>query len=240
MSTPQKLIIDSIELRLAQYPWYVSRCGKYAVDHRKKHVLRRYTTPGRKARILMTPSGPSMHRMVGTAWVYNPAPGIFFICDHIDGDIHNNDASNLRWVNCSLNNLNRLRLPWIRVKYLKKLKHRVAVYYYYRAASCVGDQGDYEHFKNPEKAREATGALLNNSFRRVYRENTPEEYRPTRSAWHFYWRDDMPAELYCTPRFRLRESVTLEQPDDPVHDTPSPRESDDKSSDSAPQVNVCE
>ncbi len=128
MSIPQKLLIDSIELRLAKYPWYVSRCGKYAVDHRRKHVLRRYTTPGRKARILMTPSGPSMHRMVGSAWVYNPAPGLFSIIDHIDGNVHNNDASNLRWVNCSLNNLNRIRLPWVRVKYLKKLKHRVAVH----------------------------------------------------------------------------------------------------------------
>ena len=47
------------------------------------------------------------HRLVATAFVVNPRPDIFKDVDHIDGNIKNNNASNLRWVNKRINMLNK-------------------------------------------------------------------------------------------------------------------------------------
>ena len=47
-----------------------------------------------------------VHRMVAHVFCGNPRPDIFNIVDHIDRNCANNDFSNLRWVNRSLNNLN--------------------------------------------------------------------------------------------------------------------------------------
>ena len=50
-----------------------------------------------------------VHRMVARTWCYNPCPRCFQLVDHIDGNSHNNAASNLRWVNHGLNSLNKKR-----------------------------------------------------------------------------------------------------------------------------------
>jgi hypothetical protein len=49
----------------------------------------------------------SLHHLVANAFVHNPRPDIFKQVDHIDRDKSNNAASNLRWVNCKLNQRNR-------------------------------------------------------------------------------------------------------------------------------------
>jgi len=48
-----------------------------------------------------------VHRLVGLAFVHNPAPGVFNQIDHINHDPQDNRAENLRWVSSSLNNLAR-------------------------------------------------------------------------------------------------------------------------------------
>jgi len=48
-----------------------------------------------------------VHRLIGHAYVHNPAPKVFTQIDHIDHDKTNNHESNLRWLSASLNNLAR-------------------------------------------------------------------------------------------------------------------------------------
>ena len=48
-----------------------------------------------------------IHRLVAETFVQNPRPDIFDCVDHIDRNKENNCASNLRWVNQQLNQLNR-------------------------------------------------------------------------------------------------------------------------------------
>ena len=48
-----------------------------------------------------------VHRLVGIAFVHNPAPEVFNQIDHINHNPLDNDISNLRWVNSPLNNLAR-------------------------------------------------------------------------------------------------------------------------------------
>ena len=44
-----------------------------------------------------------VHRLIASAWIKNPRPDIFTMCDHIDQDSRNNSPNNLRWVSRSLN-----------------------------------------------------------------------------------------------------------------------------------------
>ena len=48
-----------------------------------------------------------VHRLVGHAYVHNPAPKVFTQIDHIDHNKKNNHQNNLRWVSAGLNNLAR-------------------------------------------------------------------------------------------------------------------------------------
>ena len=48
-----------------------------------------------------------VHRLVAKAFVKNPRPDIFNMVDHIDGNPSNNHYTNLRWVDCQLNNSHR-------------------------------------------------------------------------------------------------------------------------------------
>ena len=53
--------------------------------------------------------GLKIHRLVAKYFVYNPAPDKLNYVDHIDGDTHNNNYTNLRWANAQINALNRVR-----------------------------------------------------------------------------------------------------------------------------------
>ena len=83
---------------------YVSKCGKMifhnsvltAAPNSKDHYPK-YT---------FNDTYLYVHRMVALAWVYNPSSE-FKIVDHIDNCKNNNDASNLRWADPTLNALNR-------------------------------------------------------------------------------------------------------------------------------------
>ena len=46
----------------------------------------------------------SIHILVALAWVKNPNPSLYYMCNHIDGNKHNPHASNLEWTNHSGNN----------------------------------------------------------------------------------------------------------------------------------------
>ena len=48
-----------------------------------------------------------VHRLVATAYVYNPRPDIFTQVDHINRVRDDNRATNLRWVSPELNALNK-------------------------------------------------------------------------------------------------------------------------------------
>ena len=47
-----------------------------------------------------------VHRLMAITFLYNPAPKVFKMVDHIDRNERNNDICNLRWINQSLNILN--------------------------------------------------------------------------------------------------------------------------------------
>ena len=49
------------------------------------------------------------HQVIARTFVHNPAPNSFDEIDHIDRDPRNNRAANLRWVNHSLNMMNKKR-----------------------------------------------------------------------------------------------------------------------------------
>ena len=48
-----------------------------------------------------------VHRLMARAFIHNPRPDVFTLIDHIDRNERNNDWDNLRWLNNSLNLLNR-------------------------------------------------------------------------------------------------------------------------------------
>ena len=45
----------------------------------------------------------TVHRLVASAWVKNPRPDLYTMCDHIDENGWNNRPQNLRWVSNGLN-----------------------------------------------------------------------------------------------------------------------------------------
>ena len=53
-----------------------------------------------------------IHRLVAKALVHNPNPTLFTEVDHKNGLRHDNRASNLRWANRTIQNLNRSFRGW--------------------------------------------------------------------------------------------------------------------------------
>jgi len=73
----------------------------------RQHMYGKYygvllTNPENGARSQM-----HVHRLMARAFLHNPRPDVFTLIDHIDQNERNNDWDNLRWLNNSLNLLNR-------------------------------------------------------------------------------------------------------------------------------------
>ena len=102
--------IVKVTLRRAPgYHFLISECGRFIMNDKFPHITKIYhaTDIVRDTYSYFSIERIKIHKLVGLAWVYNPAPSVFTCLDHIDGDRMNNHASNLRWVNTALNNQNR-------------------------------------------------------------------------------------------------------------------------------------
>jgi len=90
----------------------------------------------------------NIHRLLGICFIPNPdnKPMI----DHIDRDKTNNNLSNLRWVTCSENNLNKEKSkPTI---YINKCYYNDEVYEYIRLCWRENGKRKSKNFKNVEDA----------------------------------------------------------------------------------------
>ena len=122
----------------------------------------------------------SVHNLVAKAFVSNPRPDIFDEVDHIDRDKKNNHASNLRWLNRSLNLLNNdAKGTW---KQGNRFKARVMVNYKrFNLGSYATEQAASEVAR---KFRKKTFAEI---YRRLVSERAPRE-RPPRTAAEIQFR----------------------------------------------------
>ena len=50
-----------------------------------------------------------IHRLLAETFIKNPKPTEYFEVDHIDKQRNNNNIKNLRWVNRSINNFNKVK-----------------------------------------------------------------------------------------------------------------------------------
>lgn len=66
----------------------------------------------------------ALHRLVATYYCENSDPETKTDVDHIDGDTHNNDPSNLRWISPRGNNYNRRGFKGY-YKYVDKRRNKV-------------------------------------------------------------------------------------------------------------------
>ena len=87
----------------------ISCCGRFVMNDKFPHITKIYhaTDKVRETYRYLNIERIKMHKLVGAAWVFNPAPTVFTCLDHIDGDTMNNHASNLRFITLALNNQNR-------------------------------------------------------------------------------------------------------------------------------------
>ena len=87
----------------------ISVCGRFVMNDKFPHITKIYhaTDKVRETYTYFNIERIKIHKLVGGAWVFNPAPAVFTCLDHIDGDRMNNHASNLRFLTPALNNQNR-------------------------------------------------------------------------------------------------------------------------------------
>ena len=93
----------------------------------------------------------TIHRLLGKQYIENPNG--YELIDHIDRNKLNNDLSNLRWVNYSINNENRTCKGYISID---KQNIKEKEYIYYRA--CY--RKTQKRFKTNEEAIEYLNSLI--------------------------------------------------------------------------------
>ena len=103
------MIIRGIELRSTSYApnFYVSQCATYLYNTDVPHCLKIILKDKLEYAYVNIAPKKLLHRAVAFAWVFNPCPDLFNIVDHISRDTKDSSATNLRWVNCAINNSNR-------------------------------------------------------------------------------------------------------------------------------------
>ena len=90
-----------------------------------------------------------VHRLIGIAFVHNPAPEVFKQIDHINHDPRDNRAENLRWVNSPLNNLARVfknyrKGRWGFNSYVSFNRQRYNLGWYKKAADATQTAHDFK------------------------------------------------------------------------------------------------
>ena len=160
----------------------VTPCGRWIINsyypHKTTHVGRSKKYP------YLRIDGKNIHTLVAKTWVWNPNPTEFKVVDHIDGDSQNNTLTNLRWVNYTLNALNKERL-WA-YKVVAKRKNGVSIYY----KSKVTCRGEISQSNHPtfNAAEIQTKTMINELFFRHYRETKGEQTAPRADCMR-YWAD---------------------------------------------------
>ena len=164
----------------------VTSCGQFVInayyDHKITHLSR--TDKFRYLKI----DGNSVHVLVAKAWVWNPSPTRFKVCDHIDRDVFNNAASNLRYITSQLNSLNRERSMARKIKHQRKTgKWSI----YWRSIVNIEDVEYSGNYSTKSACEENTRRVINDAFARIYEEAT-QGTSPPRADHLFYWQDDTP------------------------------------------------
>lgn len=190
MSARNRLYFDEVlKVHLRECPMYpghlVSRCGKYVRNTRYGNITKVYRR--NPAFRYLQSDGIRNHRLVASAWVYNPYPEAFGTVDHMDHDTQNNDASNLRWISKRLNCIHRKRK-----KYYERVRMRDGRVFYRSKVTSEGDTTRV-YSRTKEEAEKKTKDLINGFFNKIYREviqNAPPGR--TRAPHLFLW--DEPRE----------------------------------------------
>lgn len=90
----------------------------------------------------------TIHRLVAKHFLINENPDEYDIVDHIDRNRLNNNITNLRWVNCKINSMNRTVNGSI---YVNKRKCKNKEYIYYRVKIGNNNYGSYKTKKEAEE-----------------------------------------------------------------------------------------
>ena len=106
-----------------------------------------------------------VHRFVAFAWIPNPRPDIFWEVDHIDRNPANNQPSNLRWLNRTLNMLNNgARNTGFDRRYGKYYSRVFA----HKKCNFIG------YFKTEEEAYEKAQVFKKDLFNKIYQHHLNE------------------------------------------------------------------
>ena len=131
--------------------------------------------------------GRDVHSIVGRTWVWNPNPEKFRVCDHIDGNSQNNHASNLRWVDYTLNALNKKDRK-LAYKYKKMRKNGMSIWW--RSRVVVRGKETSSNWSTKEAAEIETRLKLNELFLSYYADHRrTSDPAPPRADYMYYWAD---------------------------------------------------
>ncbi len=195
METITRSILNrTITLRKAgTSPYYVSACGEWVVDARRINLTHHYGETRYRYKMIQNGNYRSshiyIHRLVAAAWIWNPAPQLFNIVDHINGDSQDNRAANLRWVSKKLNNLNKKRKNYAR-KRIRPGKRRAGVYWVSSVQFCKIPYT--KTFSCELSAQRETRLRINELFITHYNQAKDGEEAQVRADHMLYWGDIHP------------------------------------------------
>ena len=174
----------------------ITECGEWTINayypNKTTHI-----SSNKNYRYLRM-DGRDIHSMVGRTWVWNPNPVKFRLCDHIDGNTQNNHAANLRWVDHTLNALNKKDRK-MAYKCMKQRKNGMSIWW--RSRVVVKGKETSSSWSTKEAAERETRQKLNELFLSYYADNRRTAYpTPPRAHYMYYWADK-PFGLTIRPNF---------------------------------------